>query len=126
MRSDPNATSPAAGMAEFIATIRNSPSCAAVRHREIADELERLAAEVAELKGREVPVSATTQALIDQLRQRDAAGRAKYGTTLDRTDLSHADWLQHMAEELLDAAGYAFAAKRLVAEPQDAEGGENG
>lgn len=56
--------------------------------------------------------SKTTQALVDMLLQRDAAGRAKYGTTLDRTDLSHAAWLQHMVEELLDAAGYAAAAKR--------------
>lgn len=56
--------------------------------------------------------SKTTQALVDMLLQRDAAGRAKYGTTLDRTDLTHAQWLQHMVEELLDAAGYALAAKR--------------
>lgn len=47
-----------------------------------------------------------------QLIERDQKGRQKYGTTLDRSDLSHADWLQHMAEELLAAAGYALAAKR--------------
>ena len=57
-------------------------------------------------------VSDTTAALIDLLRQRDAAGRAKYGATLDRTDLTHAQWLQHMVEELLDGAGYALAALR--------------
>lgn len=57
-------------------------------------------------------VSNTTQALIDLLKSRDASGLKKYGTTLDRGDLSHAEWLQHMAEELLDAAGYALAAKR--------------
>lgn len=61
-------------------------------------------------------VSATTQALIDLLRARDAAGRAKYGVTLDRDDLSHADWLQHMAEEMLDGAGYALAAKRKASQ----------
>ena len=55
-------------------------------------------------------VSEVTRLLVE----RDAAGRKKYGTTLDRTDLSHADWLQHMAEELLDAAGYALAAKRTT------------
>lgn len=60
------------------------------------------------------PVSDTTAALIDLLRQRDAAGRAKYGATLDRTDLTHAQWLQHMAEELLDGAGYALAALRTL------------
>ena len=66
----------------------------------------------AALSTQPAPVSATTQALIDLLRERDAAGRAKYGTTLDRTDLSRADWLQHLSEELLDGAGYALAAKR--------------
>lgn len=55
-------------------------------------------------------VSEVTQALI----ARDAAGRKKYGTSLDRTDLSATDWLQHMSEELLDGAGYALAAKREI------------
>lgn len=52
-----------------------------------------------------------------QLIERDRRGRAKYGTSLDRTDLSISDWLQHMAEELLDGAGYALAAKRAVEQP---------
>lgn len=47
-----------------------------------------------------------------QLIERDQLGRKKYGVTLDRTDLSHGEWLQHMAEELMDGAGYALAAKR--------------
>lgn len=58
-------------------------------------------------------VSDTTQRLIDLLIERDKVGRAKYGTTLDRTDLTRDQWLQHMVEELLDGAGYALAAKRL-------------
>lgn len=56
--------------------------------------------------------SEVTAALIGQLLVRDSHGREKYGTTLDRTDLSLADWLQHQAEELMDGAGYALAAKR--------------
>lgn len=56
--------------------------------------------------------SATTQALIRMLIERDERGRKKYGATLDRDDLSHNEWLQHMAEELLDGAGYALAAMR--------------
>jgi hypothetical protein len=47
-----------------------------------------------------------------QLIERDRHGREKYGQTLDRTDLKLADWLQHQAEELMDGAGYALAAKR--------------
>lgn len=57
-------------------------------------------------------VSATTQQLIDMLIERDQLGRAKYGTTLDRTDLTLDQWLQHQVEELLDGAGYALAAMR--------------
>lgn len=57
-------------------------------------------------------VSATTATLINQIIERDTRGKAKYGTTLDRTDLSLTDWLQHQAEELADGAGYALAAKR--------------
>lgn len=52
-----------------------------------------------------------------QLIERDRRGRIKYGTSLDRTDLSISEWLQHMAEELMDAAGYALAAKREAQQP---------
>ena len=60
-----------------------------------------------------------TSEVTRQLIERDQSGRAKYGTTLDRTDLSPAEWLQHMAEELLDGAGYALACRRelLAARP---------
>lgn len=59
-----------------------------------------------------VEPSKITQALVSQLYERDAHGREKYGVTLERDDLSLSDWLQHMAEELMDGAGYALAAKR--------------
>lgn len=57
-------------------------------------------------------ISDTTRELIRQLIERDRHGLAKYGTTLDRTDLDRNAWLQHLAEELMDGAGYALAAKR--------------
>lgn len=57
-----------------------------------------------------------------QLIERDAHGQRKYGTSLDRTDLTLGDWLQHQAEELMDGAGYALAAKgRLQQLVQDME-----
>ena len=59
-------------------------------------------------------VSENTARLIGLLQHRDAVGREKYGVTLDRDDLSLSVWLQHMTEELLDGAGYAQAALRLV------------
>lgn len=65
--------------------------------------------------------SAVTESLIDQLKHRDAKGREKYGTSLDRKDLSLVDWLQHQTEELLDGAGYAQAAKREAERLMDIE-----
>jgi len=44
--------------------------------------------------------------IIDQIKERKAAGALKYGTTMRRDDLSVADWMQHAKEEMLDAAIY--------------------
>lgn len=44
--------------------------------------------------------------VINDLQHREARGIEKYGTTMDRTDLSNAQWQQHLYEELLDAALY--------------------
>jgi len=41
-----------------------------------------------------------------KLLQRSTVGLNKYGVGLDRTDLSRLDWLRHLQEELMDAAGY--------------------
>ena len=44
--------------------------------------------------------------IIAQIKERQAAGLAKYGTSMRRTDLSVHDWIQHAKEELLDGAIY--------------------
>jgi hypothetical protein len=44
--------------------------------------------------------------VIEDMRRREEAGLSKYGTTMDRTDLSTNDWLVHMREELMDAILY--------------------
>ncbi len=62
--------------------------------------------------------SNTTQALIDLLIQRDAAGQRKYGISLDRADLSCVDWAQHAIEESLDRAGYLVRVAQTAAEIQ--------
>lgn len=46
------------------------------------------------------------------LAARSARGVAKYGVTLDRTDLSRADWIRHAYEEALDLALYLRRALR--------------
>jgi uncharacterized membrane protein YukC len=44
--------------------------------------------------------------VIYRMRERSEVGIKKYGTTLDRDDLSHLDWLNHLQEELMDAINY--------------------
>ena len=48
----------------------------------------------------------TTERLCELMRQRHDRGLVKYGTTVDRTDLSEAEWIQHAIEEMLDGAAY--------------------
>jgi hypothetical protein len=45
-------------------------------------------------------------AVIRKMYQRSQVGIKKYGTTMERDDLSYAEWLTHLQEEMLDAAIY--------------------
>ena len=44
--------------------------------------------------------------IIKQFEERSAAGKEKYGTDLDRTDLSLVDWIEHAKQEHMDAILY--------------------
>jgi len=46
-----------------------------------------------------------TQVIVE-LEARELKGMETYGTTLDRTDLTRSEWLQHAYEEALDLALY--------------------
>jgi len=46
------------------------------------------------------------EAVRDDLQRRSEIGIKKYNTTLDRTDLTEIDWLNHAYEEALDLALY--------------------
>jgi hypothetical protein len=52
--------------------------------------------------------------VIAEIRQRRDAGRKKYGTSMERDDLSVTDWIQHAKEEALDFAIYLEKLKREV------------
>ena len=51
--------------------------------------------------------------VIQQFTQRAQIGKAKYGTDLDRTDLSVLEWIQHAQEEHCDAILYLEKLKQL-------------
>lgn len=46
------------------------------------------------------------KSVINEIKSRSERGFDKYGTTLDRTDLTILDWIQHAKEEALDLALY--------------------
>lgn len=52
--------------------------------------------------------------IIQEIRRRRDYGREKYGTSMEREDLSVSEWLQHAKEELLDGAIYIEKCIRKV------------
>jgi hypothetical protein len=44
--------------------------------------------------------------IIKQFEERSAVGKTKYGTDLDRTDLSLLEWVEHAKQEHMDAILY--------------------
>lgn len=46
------------------------------------------------------------QEIKDKFEQRSQLGIKKYGTTLERDDLSAEEWVNHLQEELMDAILY--------------------
>jgi len=51
-------------------------------------------------------MSSIEEKVIVEIRERAEKGEAKYGTTMDRDDLSLKEWLQHLKEELMDGVIY--------------------
>ena len=53
-------------------------------------------------------------AIISAFQKRAEVGQQKYGTTLDRTDLSILEWIQHAQEEHMDAILYLEKLKQEI------------
>jgi len=52
-------------------------------------------------------------AVIRKMYNRSQVGIKKYGTTLERDDLSFTDWITHLQEELMDSIIYLEKLKKL-------------
>ena len=50
----------------------------------------------------------------NKIQQRKSLGREKYGTTMERTDLSIEEWLTHAQEEAMDLSIYLEKIKSLL------------
>jgi hypothetical protein len=54
--------------------------------------------------------------IIDKFIDRATVGKAKYGTDLDRNDLSLEDWLEHSIQEKMDDILYMQKTLKVVRE----------
>lgn len=59
--------------------------------------------------------------VVSLFRSRSERGIEKYGTTLDKNELSNREWLQHLQEELMDAALYVEKLKSIIDEREGKE-----
>jgi hypothetical protein len=60
-------------------------------------------------------VDSVVQAVVDKFLTRAQFGKQKYGTDLDRQDLSVLDWIQHAQDELHDGILYLEKLKQVLA-----------
>ena len=56
--------------------------------------------------------------VVSLFRSRSQRGIQKYGITLDKNELSNREWLQHLQEELMDAALYVEKIKSIIDEQE--------
>jgi len=54
------------------------------------------------------------KAIVEKFLQRSELGQQKYGTTLDRNDLTTLQWIQHAQDELMDGILYLEKLKTQV------------
>jgi hypothetical protein len=54
------------------------------------------------------------KSIIKQFEERSIKGKEKYGTDLDRTDLSLLEWIEHAKQEHMDAILYLEKIKHEI------------
>ena len=59
-------------------------------------------------------MSAIEERVIDTIRERAEGGYQKYGVTMERSDLSLVQWLDHLQQELLDGSIYLEKIKEVL------------
>ena len=84
--------------------------------------MEVLSTNLLATRGRASIMDSIVSSIIEKFKQRSALGKAKYGTDLDRTDLSVLPWVIHAQEEHMDAILYLEKLKQtLIGTPPTTE-----
>ena len=69
---------------------------------------------------REIKVTdSVVDSIIDKFVERATTGREKYGTDLDRQDLSLEDWLEHSIQEKMDDILYMQKTLKVLHEAKN-------
>lgn len=78
--------------------------------------LEQRCKELIEVEKEQMQVTSDSivENVVVQFRERSQTGIKKYGTTLDRNDLTTKQWLHHLQEELMDAVNYIEKLKQIL------------
>ena len=63
-------------------------------------------------------MSKIEQSVCNKILKRSEVGKSKYGTTMERNDLSRLEWLKHAQEEAMDLAVYL---QKLIDEEEKKE-----
>tara|TARA_R100001460_G_scaffold1040_1_gene4222 strand:- start:89 stop:283 length:195 start_codon:yes stop_codon:yes gene_type:complete len=63
-----------------------------------------------------IDMSRIEDEVCEKIQGRAKVGEVKYGVTMERADLTLLEWLQHLQEELMDAAVYV---QRLMEEVKE-------
>ncbi len=69
-------------------------------------------------KETEVVKDTIVESVVNRFKERSEVGIAKYGTTMDRKDLSTLEWMIHFREELMDGLLYL---ERVIQDTKDKE-----
>ena len=61
-----------------------------------------------------IKTDSVVDTIVDSFISRASQGKTKYGHTLDRTDLSTLDWINHAQQELMDGILYLEKLKKTL------------
>ena len=64
--------------------------------------------------GELVQLDSVVSSILNQFTTRALMGKAKYGTDLDRTDLTLLEWIEHAKQEHMDAILYLEKIKQIA------------
>lgn len=64
----------------------------------------------------EFKIDTVVQSIVEKFNERAKKGKIKYGTDLDRKDLTLSEWLEHAIQEHMDSILYLQKIKKLIEE----------